>query len=84
MTHPRRFAGTPLTIHGGSRYIGSRPAAGRALAPVLLVNLGAAYAINPRFDVTLEIRNLFDRRYQLWDGYTERGFFAAVGAAARF
>ena len=84
-SYSHRFDAAPLTVDAGARYIGERSASNsRTLAPVTLVNLGARYAVSPRFDLTLELRNLLNQRYELWEGYTERGVFAAVGASARF
>lgn len=83
--YTRRFASTPYAIEAGVRYIGTRTAAAeRSLAPVVLLNAGGRYAITQRIDLTVELRNLLDSRYELWDGYTERGIYAAVGASARF
>jgi outer membrane receptor protein involved in Fe transport len=84
LLYTRRLSGTPLAIDAGARYIGTRPAPGGALDPVLLVNLAARYALSSRLDLTLQLRNLLDRRYELWEGYVERGVFASLGAAARF
>lgn len=85
LLYTRRLTGIPLSIDAGARYIGPRPASGaRTLEQVILLNLTGRYAVATRFDLTLELRNLFDQRYQLWEGYDERGIFAAVGARVRF
>lgn len=85
LLYTRRFGTLPLAIDAGARYIGTRPAStGASLDQVVLLNLTGRYTVATRFDVILELRNLLDQRYQLWEGYEERGFFASVGASARF
>jgi outer membrane receptor protein involved in Fe transport len=83
--YTRRFAGIPLSIDAGVRYIGARSAsAGATLDPVALVNLSGRYSITQRIDLTADLRNVLDQRYELWEGYDERGVYVAVGASARF
>jgi hypothetical protein len=85
LLYTHRLDALPLALDLGARYLGLRPASGgRELEPAALVNLAARYALGQRFDVSLELRNVLDSRYQLWEGYNERGFFASIGAAARF
>lgn len=85
LLYTRRLSGIPLEIDAGARYIGTRPSSGgRSLEQVVLLNLGGRYAVATRLDLTLEVRNLLDASYQLWEGYDERGIFAAVGVSARF
>jgi outer membrane receptor protein involved in Fe transport len=40
--------------------------------------------LTPQFDVALEFQNILNRQYELWDGYRERGIFAALGIKSRF
>ncbi len=92
-SYTRQLQGIPLQLTGTLRYIGSRsfPASsnGETLQssetqPAWLVGCEARYALGPWLGLTLEIQNMAHQRYQLWDGYRERGFYAALGADAKF
>ncbi len=74
----------PLSITGTLRYISERPAAsGVMFDEAYLLGLEGKFSLSSLFDVTLQIDNLFDQRYEIWDGYRERGVFIAVGAKTR-
>ncbi|MBC8146102.1 MAG: hypothetical protein H7X80_11005 [bacterium] len=84
LLYTHRFAAIPISLDGSVRYIGARPASESQLDAVALLNIAARYAVTQRIDVSLDVRNLLHRRYELWEGYLERGIYASVGASARF
>lgn len=48
------------------------------------MNLGARYDINERFDVFLNLNNLFGQEYQRWLNYPSRGIQALAGVSVTF
>lgn len=83
--YTQRLVSLPLSITAIARYIGQRNGTGGAImAAVPILGLKGRYAITSLFDATLELGNLTNARYELWPGYRERGFFAAVGAGVRY
>ncbi len=48
------------------------------------MNLGARYDINDRFDVFLNLNNLFGQEYQRWLNYPSRGIQALAGVSVTF
>ena len=45
----------------------------RTIGSSLLLGIGGSYAITPAFELTAEVSNLLDTRYQLWDNYSAPG-----------
>jgi len=85
LMYMKRLAGIPLSITGTARYIGSRDnGIGGTMDPVTLLGLKGRYAITSHFDVTLELNNLINQKYEIWPGYQERGFFGAIGVAIKY
>jgi len=83
--YTQRLASIPLTITGSARYIGERDGiGGNRMEAVPLLGLKGRYTITSLFDVTLELANLANTRYELWPGYRERGLFGAVGLGVRY
>lgn len=83
--YTQRLASLPLSITANARYIGQRDGTGGAIMEAVpILGLKGRYAITSLFDATLELGNLTNARYELWPGYRERGFFAAVGAGVRY
>ena len=48
------------------------------------MNLGGQYDINDRFDVFLQVNNLFGKEYQRWLNYPSRGLQALAGVSITF
>lgn len=81
----KRLAAIPLTITATARYIGERETInGTAMEAVPLVGVKGRYRISSLFDISLELNNLSNTRYELWPGYRERGLFGAVGVGIRY
>jgi outer membrane receptor protein involved in Fe transport len=82
----RRFVGIPLSLTATLHYIGERSDgdATGTMEGVPLLNLQGRYALGSHFDLTLDLNNLLDRKYQLWDGYAERGIFGAIGVGLKY
>lgn len=88
--YTRRLLSSPISLGGTIRYIGEREGGvARAenngmLDPAVLVGFEGSYAALQYLDLLLEVRNLLDQDYQLWDGYQERGFYIGLGVRGRF
>lgn len=88
--YTRRLLSSPISLGGTLRYIGERESGvvngenTAVLDPAILVGLEGSYSVLRYLDLVLEVRNLLDQNYQLWDGYQERGLYIGVGARARF
>ncbi len=50
----------------------------------LIANFRAGYALNENVDVALQARNIFDKNYQLVDGYPQEGRNFAVNVRIRY
>ena len=48
------------------------------------MNLSGKYNLNDRFDVFLNLNNLFGQEYQRWLNYPSRGIQALFGVSATF
>lgn len=79
-----RLRGLPLTVTITGRAIGARQFPEGTEEMVTLLDVEGTYAIAGLFDVFVTGQNLLDRRYQIWDGYRERGIFGAVGIRTKF
>jgi len=83
-THSARIAPLPLTFIVGARYIGDRlDGSGSTMDPVVILTIEGRYRLSSLLEATATITNILDTRYQLWQGYEERGAFAALGLALR-
>jgi hypothetical protein len=84
-SYRKRLASIPLTLTTHIRFIGEREGGtGTTHDGVVLAGLEGRYQLTPQFDVALEFQNILNRQYELWDGYRERGIFAALGIKSRF
>lgn len=84
-SYSHRMSVLPLTLTATARMIGSRTsAAGASWDPVTLVDLEGTYTISGMFDAFVTLQNILDTRYQIWEGYRERGVYGAVGIRTRF
>lgn len=83
--HSAQIAPTPLTVILGARYLGDRiDGAGAIMDQVILLSLEGRYRLNSLLELTAALTNLLDTEYELWSGYQERRFHAAVGLALRY
>jgi hypothetical protein len=83
-SYSRRLGALPLTLTATVRMIGARTsAAGDDWSPTTLLDLEGTYTIVGMFDVFASLQNVLDKRYQIWDGYRERGIYCAVGVRTR-
>lgn len=83
-TYSHTMIPTPLTIIVGGKYIGSRENGAASLQDgVMLVSLEGRYKIISNLEATLSFSNLLNRGYEVWQGYPERGIYAAIGATFR-
>lgn len=83
--HSAQIAPSPLTIILGARFLGDRiDGAGGTMDQVLLLSLEGRYRLNSLLELTGALTNLLDTEYELWTGYQERRFYAAIGLALRY
>jgi hypothetical protein len=84
-SYRKRLASMPLTLTTHIRFIGARDGGtGTTKNGVMLAGIEGRYQLTPQFDVALEFQNILGTQYELWDGYRERGLFAALGIKSRF
>ena len=57
---------------------------GTRMAPVLDLNLGAAYAYRDWMSVFLKVNNILNKKYETYSGYDVQGINAMIGAAFSF
>lgn len=82
--HSARIAPLPLSVIVGVRYIGTRiDGSGETMKDVVLLSMEGRYRLNSLLEATAIITNPLDTRYQIWQGYDERGIHAALGLALR-
>ena len=69
-----------LTLNTSAVYYGERKgAANKTLDSFVLFDIAGSYKINNRFEVDAKIQNLFNKDYNLIEGYRERGRSAYIG-----
>lgn len=73
-----------LALSAAVSIVGNRETNGSTLPSYAVPSLSAEYAITRDFGVFLSAENLFDRKYQKWEGYDEQPFFIIAGIKAEF
>ncbi|PPC75952.1 hypothetical protein WH50_09550 [Pokkaliibacter plantistimulans] len=80
-----KLAGLPAAINTGIVYKGQRDDSGSHHLPsYTVVNVSGRYDLNPTWQLTARVENLFDREYEELYGYGTQGRALYVGVNAAF
>jgi hypothetical protein len=82
--YKHKLSSIPAAVAARVSYIGTRAITGGSkLGSAYLIDLEGSYQLSSLFEGFVQLRNLGDASYQIWQGYPERGIYGALGIRTR-